>query len=280
MLSSSDSDKKINTGLRSVLLISLRSCRNAHESESSSEALCRKSFLFFCAPLLVFRATGLTAAARLSSHQLKSQPVLSSCQHQHRLKNAEVCVQVIDDSQQHFTAFISLSAVITVYEKSPSFSPRPKMNQVVFLKRRLVPADRKLVTREKTNGFQTAMLALGSIILSVFAALCFFFVFLLSPEGVLLLSPAGEVPPVLAGGALGQVPVLRGGSYGGVQHAPVHSQRVQSHRCQGALGLRHTPPPHPPTTTTTTMCLCLFVSVRIDWHFRQTQPAKPNPSKF
>lgn len=155
------------------------------------------------------------------------------------------------------------------------------MNQVVFLKHRLVPANRKLVTREITNSFQTAMLAFGSIILWVFAALCGFFClfFFLSPKCVLLSSPAGEVPSVLAGGALGQVPVLRGGSYGRVQHAPVHSQRVQSHRCQGALDLLHTPH-HNHRHHHPTMCLCLFVSVRIDWHFRQTQPAKPNPSKF
>lgn len=44
---------------------------------------------------------------------------------------------------------------------------------------------------------------------------------------------AGEVPPVLACRAFSPVPVLRGGSDGWVQHAPVHSQRVQSHRRQG-----------------------------------------------
>lgn len=48
-------------------------------------------------------------------------------------------------------------------------------------------------------------------------------------------SSAGEVPSVLASRAFSQVPVLRGGSNGWVQHAPVHPQRVQSHRCQGML---------------------------------------------
>lgn len=44
---------------------------------------------------------------------------------------------------------------------------------------------------------------------------------------------AGEVPSVLASRPFSQVPILCGGSNGWVQHASVHSQRVQSHRCQG-----------------------------------------------
>lgn len=47
----------------------------------------------------------------------------------------------------------------------------------------------------------------------------------------------GKVPPVLASRALSQIPVLCGRSHGRVQHAPVHPQRVQSHRCQGKIGV-------------------------------------------
>lgn len=46
-------------------------------------------------------------------------------------------------------------------------------------------------------------------------------------------SPTGEVPSVLACGALCPLPVLRGGPHGRVQHATVHPPGVQSHRCQG-----------------------------------------------
>ena len=41
--------------------------------------------------------------------------------------------------------------------------------------------------------------------------------------------PPGEVSPVLAGRALRPLPVLRGGSYGGIQHASVHPAGVQGH---------------------------------------------------
>lgn len=47
------------------------------------------------------------------------------------------------------------------------------------------------------------------------------------------LAPTGEMPPVLAGGEVGQVPVLRGRPDGRVQHAPVHPEGVQSDRRQG-----------------------------------------------
>ena len=46
---------------------------------------------------------------------------------------------------------------------------------------------------------------------------------------------SGEVSPVLASRALSQVPVLRGGSHGGVQHASVHPAGVQSHGRQGGF---------------------------------------------
>ena len=46
-------------------------------------------------------------------------------------------------------------------------------------------------------------------------------------------SPTGEVSPVLAGRALRPLPVLRGGSYGGIQHASVHPAGVQGHRRPG-----------------------------------------------
>lgn len=46
-------------------------------------------------------------------------------------------------------------------------------------------------------------------------------------------SSTGEVPPVLACGALCPVPVLRGGPHGRVQHAAVHPPGVQSDGCQG-----------------------------------------------
>lgn len=41
------------------------------------------------------------------------------------------------------------------------------------------------------------------------------------------------MPPILAGGAVSQVPVLRGRPDGRVQHAPVHPEGVQSDRRQG-----------------------------------------------
>lgn len=41
------------------------------------------------------------------------------------------------------------------------------------------------------------------------------------------------MPPVLAGGEVGQVPVLRGRPDGRVQHAPVHPAGVQSDGRQG-----------------------------------------------
>lgn len=43
----------------------------------------------------------------------------------------------------------------------------------------------------------------------------------------------GKMPPVLACGEVGQIPVLCGGPHGRVQHAPVHPERVQSDRRQG-----------------------------------------------
>lgn len=43
----------------------------------------------------------------------------------------------------------------------------------------------------------------------------------------------GEVSPVLASRALRPLPVLCGGSYGGVQHATVHPPGVQGHRRPG-----------------------------------------------
>ena len=49
-------------------------------------------------------------------------------------------------------------------------------------------------------------------------------------------SPTGEMSPVLAGRALRPLPVLRGGSDGGIQHASVHSAGVQGHRRQGEFG--------------------------------------------
>lgn len=56
-----------------------------------------------------------------------------------------------------------------------------------------------------------------------------------APPLFFFFSSVGEVPSVLASRAFGQVPVLCGGSNGRVQHAPVHPQRVQSHRCPGML---------------------------------------------
>lgn len=41
------------------------------------------------------------------------------------------------------------------------------------------------------------------------------------------------MPPVLAGGEVGQIPVLRGRPDGRVQHAPVHPEGVQSDGRQG-----------------------------------------------
>lgn len=38
----------------------------------------------------------------------------------------------------------------------------------------------------------------------------------------------GKMPPVLASREVGQIPVLCSGSHGGVQHAPVYSEGVQS----------------------------------------------------
>ena len=60
-----------------------------------------------------------------------------------------------------------------------------------------------------------------------------------------VVSLAGEVPSVLARRALSQVPVLCGGPHGGVQHAPVHPPRVQSHRRQGEAA-RFSGPMHIP----------------------------------
>lgn len=50
-------------------------------------------------------------------------------------------------------------------------------------------------------------------------------------------SPTGEMSPVLAGRALRPLPVLRGGSDGGIQHASVHPAGVQGHRRQGEFGV-------------------------------------------
>lgn len=47
----------------------------------------------------------------------------------------------------------------------------------------------------------------------------------------------GKMSPVLAGGALCPLPVLRGGSDGRIQHASVHPAGVQGHRCPGEYGM-------------------------------------------
>ena len=49
---------------------------------------------------------------------------------------------------------------------------------------------------------------------------------------VRLLLP-GKMSPVLASREVGQIPVLCSGPDGRVQHAPVHLERIQSHRRQG-----------------------------------------------
>ena len=48
---------------------------------------------------------------------------------------------------------------------------------------------------------------------------------------------AGEVSSVLAHGTLGSLSVLRGRPDGRVQHAAVHTARVQSHRRKGLFHL-------------------------------------------
>lgn len=55
--------------------------------------------------------------------------------------------------------------------------------------------------------------------------------------GLLFFLLTGKVSSVLASRALSQIPVLCGWSHGRVQHAPVHPQRVQSHRRQGKIGV-------------------------------------------
>lgn len=103
------------------------------------------------------------------------------------------------------------------------------MNQAVFLNPVLVSTFLFLSRNLAVTEITTATLDFALVHCPVVFLFCFLMDW--------LSSSAGEVPSVLASGALSQVPVLRGGSYGRVQHAPVHSQRVQSHRCQGALDL-------------------------------------------
>lgn len=88
-------------------------------------------------------------------------------------------VQVIDDSQLHFLAFIPLSSIITVYEKNPCSHHGRRWTRPYFWSAAcFLPscsfASGKLIMSEITNAFQRAVWGFGDIILSVLACLCFF----------------------------------------------------------------------------------------------------------